>query len=269
VVSSRPFLDHPAPIAFAHRGGAEAAPENTLPAFAAAVKLGYRYLETDVHLTADGVLVAFHDASLDRVTDRHGFIERLSLAAVREADAGYWFSPDGGRSHPFRGTGVTVPTLEALLTSWPQVRINIDPKRDVCIGPLVTLLQRLDAYDRVCIGTFSDRRMFRFRALTRRRICTSMARNSVVMAWLSSRTGRMPRLDADCVQVPVRFGRRRVIDARFVAAAHHAHLPVHVWTVNEEEAVAELLELGVDGIMTDRPALLKSGLQARGLWTAA
>jgi glycerophosphoryl diester phosphodiesterase len=268
-VNARAFLDAPRPLAFAHRGGAEEAPENTLPAFEAAVKLGYRYLETDVHMTADGALVAFHDSVLDRVTDRQGHIRRLPLAAVREADAGFWFTPDGGRTHPYRGTGLTVPTLEELLTRWPDVRINIDPKADECIAPLVTLLQRVDAYDRVCIGTFSDRRMFRLRALLRRRVCTSMARNAVTLAWVSSRSGRMPRLDADCVQVPVRFARMHIVDARFVAAAHHAGLQVHVWTVNDEAAIDELLDLGVDGIMTDRPRLLKTLLLARGMWPAA
>jgi glycerophosphoryl diester phosphodiesterase len=269
VLTERPFLAQTHPIAFAHRGGADVAPENTMPAFEAAVNLGYRYLETDVHVTADGALVAFHDKSLDRVTDQQGHIERLSLATIREADAGFWFSPDGGRTRPFRGRGVTVPTLEELLTRWPDVRVNIDPKNDLCIGPLASLLQRLDAFDRVCIGTFSDRRMFRLRALLHRRVCTSMPRNAVLTAWLGSRTGHMPRLDADCVQVPVRFGPVRIVDARFVAAAHRAHLPVHVWTVNEEEAVTELLDLGVDGIMTDRPALLRSALLSRGMWTAA
>ena len=161
----RSFLERSTTIAFAHRGGGGEAPENTLPAFEAAVTLGYRYLETDVHLTSDGVLLAFHDSSLERLTDRSGRIGELSLAAVREADAGYGFSPDGGHSFPFRGTGVLVPTLEELLTRWDDVFVNIDAKADNTVAPLIALVQRLNAFNRVCIGSFSDRRVARIRAL--------------------------------------------------------------------------------------------------------
>ena len=136
----RSFLERSTTIAFAHRGGGGEAPENTLPAFEAAVALGYRYLETDVHLTRDGVLLAFHDSSLERLTDRAGRIGALSLDEVREADAGYGFSPDGGRTFPFRGTGVVVPTLEELLTRWDDVFINIDAKTDDTVIPLIALV---------------------------------------------------------------------------------------------------------------------------------
>ena len=260
----RPFLGSPAPIAFAHRGGADEAPENTLPAFEAAIALGYTYIETDVRLTADGVLVAFHDTALDRLTDQTGCIGDLTLREVQSADAGYWFSSDGGRTLPFRGRGVTVPTLEDVLTRWPTVRVNIEPKADVCVDPLFALLQRLDALDRVCVGSFSDRRIARIRALTKGRVCTSMGRNAVALAWVASRLGRMPRLNADCIQVPQSSNRIRVVDAAFVAAAHRARLQVHVWSVNAEAEMTALLELGVDGIMTDRPSLLRDVLQARG-----
>src|SRR6266851_8336765 len=135
-----PFLKHPNPIAFAHRGGAGEAPENTFPAFEAAVALGYRYLETDAHVTRDEVLVAFHDPHLDRMTDRVGAIADLAIDEVEAADAGYAFSADGGRSFPFRGQGVQVPRLEQLLARWPEARINIDPKSDRCVGPLAALL---------------------------------------------------------------------------------------------------------------------------------
>ena len=132
----RSFLERSTTIAFAHRGGGGEAPENTLPAFEAAVALGYRYLETDVHVTGDGVLLAFHDSSLERLTDRVGRIGALSLAEVRAADAGYAFSPDGGRTFPFRATGVMVPTLEELLTRWDDVYLNIDAKADDTVAPL-------------------------------------------------------------------------------------------------------------------------------------
>ena len=243
-----------APVAIAHRGGAGEAPENTLPAFARAVMLGYRHLETDAHVTRDGVLVAFHDARLDRVTDRHGAIAELDIAEVEAADAGHAFTPDSGRSFPFRGRGVHVPRLEELLVRWPAAWVNIDPKSDACVTPLVALIDRLGAWDRVCIGSFSDRRLARVRALSAGRARTSMGPRAVAIARVTAAGGRMPRLGADCVQVPERSGRIPIVTARFLAAAHRAGLPVHVWTVNDDAAMHRLLDLGVDGLMTDRLA---------------
>lgn len=263
--SSHPFLAHKGPIPFAHRGGAEEAPENTLPAFEAAVALGYRYLETDAHLTADGILVAYHDPRLDRVTDRVGAIADLDIADVETADAGYAFSPDRGRSFPFRGCGVRVPRLEDLLLRWPESRVNIDPKSDRCVPPLVALLDRLDAWERVCVGTFSDRRLRRIRKLRASRVCTSMGPGAVTLARLGSAAGWMPRQGADCIQVPLRHGPIPIVTPRFIRAAHRAGLPVHVWTINDEITMHALLDLGVDGIMTDRPRLLRDVLAARGL----
>ncbi len=260
-----PFLVEPGPIAFAHRGGAGEAPENTLAAFEIALSLGYRYLETDVHLTRDGVLVAFHDERLDRVTDRTGAIAELGIAEVEAADAGYAFSPDCGQTFPFRGRGIRVPRLEAILARWSDARVNIDPKSDVCVGPLGALLDRLGAWERVCIGSFSDRRLRRIRALGRGRACTSMGPQAVALARLTTASALMRRLGADCIQVPIRRGRIPIVTARFIAAAHRAGLPVHVWTINDETTISELLELGVDGIMSDRLRLLRDVLTHRGL----
>jgi len=264
-----PFLDVPAPVAIAHRGGAEEAPENTIEAFGAAVAMGYRFLETDAHVTRDGVVVAFHDPCLDGLTDRTGAIASLPIAEVESADAGFTFSPDGGRSFPFRGRGVRVPRLETLLLRWPDARVNIDPKDDACVEPLVALLDRLDAWDRVNLGSFSDRRLRRIRALSRGRACTSMGPRAVAVARAAALGGRMPRQGADCVQVPIRVGRLRIVTAGFVRAAHRAGLPVHVWTVNDPAAMRDLLELAVDGVMTDRPRVLRDVLAARGVSLAA
>jgi glycerophosphoryl diester phosphodiesterase len=260
-----PFLDVPAPVAIAHRGGAEEAPENTIEAFGAAVTLGYRFLETDVHVTRDGVIVAFHDPRLDGLTDRTGAIAALPIAEVEAADAGFTFSLDAGRTFPFRARGVRVPRLEALLLRWPDARVNIDPKDDGCVEPLVALLDRLDAWDRVNVGSFSDRRLRRIRMLSRGRACTSMGLRAVAVARAASLGGRMPRQGAECVQVPIRVGRIRIVTPGFVRAAHRAGLPVHVWTVNDPATMHELLELGVDGVMTDRPRVLRDVLTARGV----
>jgi glycerophosphoryl diester phosphodiesterase len=225
-------------------------------AFEIAVELGYSYLETDAHITRDGVLVAFHDDRLDRVTDRKGAIDELAIADVEAADAGYTFSPDGGCSFPFRGQGIRVPRLEDVLARWPDVRLNIDPKADACVEPLAALLDRLKAWDRVCIGSFSDRRLRRIRELGRGRACTSMGPHAVALARIAATFGLIPRLGADCLQVPTHRGPIPIVTGRFVRAAHRADLPVHVWTINDESTMETLLGLGVDGIMSDNLRLL-------------
>jgi glycerophosphoryl diester phosphodiesterase len=233
VAARWPFLDHPAPLAFAHRGGAGDWPENTMPAFENAVSLGYRYLETDVHATADGVLVAFHDDHLDRVTDRTGLIGALPWSEVRRARVG----------------GEAIPLLEDLLRTWPDVRVNIDPKHDAAVDPLVAVLERTGAGDRVCVSAFSDARLARFRRLTANRVCTGSGPREIARVRIAAYGVPTGRTGAACVQVPVRHGRVVLVDRRVLAAAHRRDLPVH-------------------GIMTDRPAVLKDVLQRRGQWVA-
>ena len=250
-----PFLDWPGPLPFAHRGGASEAPENTMPAFAHAVGLGYRYLETDVHATRDGVLVAFHDDKLDRVTDRRGRLADLDWAEVRRALV------DGREP---------IPLLEDLLGAWPDVRVNIDPKHDAAVEPLAAVLQRTGAIDRVCIGAFSDRRLARIRALVGPGLCTSLGPRQVAVlsAVAAGGGGRGGRLVAPCAQVPARAGRVPVVTGRFVEAAHHRGLQVHVWTIDDPAEMERLLDLGVDGLMTDRPQVLKEVLERRGEWVS-
>jgi glycerophosphoryl diester phosphodiesterase len=246
------FLDHPGPLAFAHRGGAGEYPENTMAAFEHAVRLGYRYLETDVHVTADRVVVAFHDDVLDRVTDRMGRIAQLSWTEVSKARV-------GNGEH-------RVPLLEDVLGTWPEVRVNLDPKHDAAVVPLVDVLRRTRAYDRVCVAAFSDRRVARFRRLTGNQVCTGMGPSEVARLRLAAWGAFTGPFAAACVQVPLRYGRVRLVERRFVAAAHRRGLPVHVWTVDEPHHMELLLDLGVDGIMTDRPAVLKDVLERRGQW---
>lgn len=259
-----PYLQHEGPIPFAHRGGLGDFPENTLPAFEAAIELGYRYIETDAHVTRDGVVVAFHDPRLDRTTDVEGAFAEMTIAEVEAADAGArWTSGDD--AFPFRGKGLTVPRMEALLERWPDLRLNIDPKSDQVVEPLAELIERHGAWDRTCFGAFSDKRLTRLRQLSGGRACTSMGPRAVARARLESLAGRMSRQDADCLQVPVRQGPVTIVTRGFVEAAHKAALFVHVWTVNEEQEMHDLLDLGVDGLITDRPRLLKEVFAARGL----
>jgi glycerophosphoryl diester phosphodiesterase len=254
-----PFLDWPGPVAFAHRGAhgpdvPGGATENTMAAFEAAVSLGYRYVETDAHVTADGVVVAFHDDHLDRVTDRTGAIAELPWSAVSEARVG-----DGDDR---------VPLMEDLLTAWPDVRVNIDPKHDEAVGPLAEVVRRTGTLDRVCFGAFSDKRLARLRALLGERACTSMGPRQVAKLVAAGRGLPVGRVAGACVQVPTHHKDRPLVTERFVAAAHDRGLPVHVWTIDDPAEMARLLDLGVDGLMTDRPDVLRDVLRARDAWVA-
>jgi glycerophosphoryl diester phosphodiesterase len=248
------FLDAAPPLAFAHRGGAIEHLENSMPAFEACVALGYRYLETDVRATADGVLVAFHDPTLERTTDRAGRIEQLPWSEVAKARI-------GGREPLVR--------LEDLLAAWPDVRFNLDVKAAGVLAPLVRLVRRLKVVDRLCLASFSDARIAAARRLLGPSVCTSLGPRGVAALRLSSyspRAAGLVRMAAGCAQVPLHLGGRALVDERFVTAAHARGLQVHVWTVDTEEDVATLLDLGVDGIMTDRPAMLREVLEKRGQW---
>lgn len=247
------FLDWPHPIPFAHRGGAaEVGGENTLGAFARAVELGYRYLETDGRVTSDGVLLAFHDERLDRVTGLEGRLEDRPWSEVRQARVG----------------GEPIPKMEELLDAFPDVRFNIDPKQDAAVVPLVEVLRRTAAFDRVCVASFSDRRLLQFRRLMGDGVCTSMGPAAIARLRLAAWRVPPGPFSAACVQVPLRWGRTRLVDARFLQAAHRRGLPVHVWTIDDPAGMHHLLDLGVDGIMTDRPSVLKQVLLDRGQWMA-
>lgn len=248
-----PFLEHPLPIPFAHRGGAGDAPENTMPAFQQAVDLGYRYLETDVQVTADGVLVAFHDDDLSRTCRRPGRISELPWAEVATARV------DG--SEP-------IPLLDDLLGAWPDARLNIDCKTDAAVAALVAALRRHRALDRVCVGAFDDRRLARLRREVGPGLCTSLGPAGVARLVAASRSANAVARPGGALtaQVPVRQSRVTVVNERFVSTAHALGLQVHVWTIDDPDEMCRLLDLGVDGIMTDRPAVLRDVLRSRDAW---
>lgn len=247
------FLAGPTPLAFAHRGFAPDGAENSMAAFERAVALGYTYLETDVRVTADGVALAFHDGTLDRVTDHTGRIDRLPWAVVREARI-------GGRE--------PIPLLADLLAAWPDVRVNLDVKADRSIAPTVAAIRRTGTLERVCVGAFSTRRIAAIRRALGPRLCTSLGPRDALRLSLPAARARRTPLAGRCAQVPARIGRHRFVDARYVAVAHHLGLQVHAWTVNEDTEMNRLLDLGVDGVMTDRADMLRDVLIARGQWTA-
>ncbi|WP_406433470.1 glycerophosphodiester phosphodiesterase [Streptomyces sp. NBC_00631] len=247
-----PYLDHPGPIAFAHRGGAADGLENTVTQFRRAVELGYRYIETDVHATVDGRLVAFHDDTLDRVTDGAGRIADLPWEDVRHARV-------AGRE--------PLPLFEELLEEFPEVRWNVDAKAEPALRPLLDLIEKTDSYDRVCVGSFSEARVLRAQRLAGPRLATSFGTRGVV--GLRLRSWGLPaavRRSAVAAQVPESQSGVPVVDRRFVRAAHARGLHVHVWTINEPQRMHRLLDLGVDGIMTDHIDTLREVMQKRGVW---
>lgn len=251
-------------LAIAHRGSRELWPENTMEAFSGAIDLGFRHLETDLRVTADEVLVCIHDPTVDRTTEAVGQVSGYDHSDLARFDAGH---RHGGRGeHRFRGLGVRVPTLEEAVSSFPDVSFVVDLKTERAIGPLARLIERLGLHDRLIVGSFSDARLALFRAVSRNRVATSTGATSTRNWLLASRMGRPATGPAAALQVPRTSRGLRVVDRRLVDAAHARGLQVHVWTVNDPAEMSELLQLGVDGLITDRPDLLKEVLEARGEW---
>lgn len=256
-VDQRPpvaYLDRPLPIAFAHRGGAAHRPENSWAAFEHAIGLGYTHLETDARATADGILLAFHDRTLDRATDRTGRISRMPYAKVAGARVG----------------GIEpIPLIEDLLCAWPGLRFNIDLKDVTAIRPMMDVLRRTGAWDRVCVTSFSARRLHAARALLDRPVCMSLSPAGVAALRLAGGVPRctdvlaakLARTGVHCAQVPL-----QVVTPSFIRSAHDAGLQVHVWTLNRREEMQRALDLGADGIMTDETVMLRNLLSGRGLW---
>lgn len=242
----------------AHRGGARHPEidglENTMRAFQHAADLGYTYLETDVHVTSDGVLLAFHDDILDRVTDRTGSIGSSTYEQVQRALI-------GGRER--------VPTLAELFDALPGVRFNVDIKAEGAVRPLAELIADRQAWDRVLVGSFSRRRLREFRRLTGGRVATS-AHPLEVIAYRFSPTAWLARLltpgKPDALQIPHRRRRLTVTSAGLLRRAHANGLHVHVWTIDDADEIGELLDRGVDGIVTDRTDILSDVLRSRGQW---
>jgi glycerophosphoryl diester phosphodiesterase len=252
VAAAHPYLDWPGPIPFAHRGGTSEAPENTMPAFEHAVSLGYRYLETDVHLSADGVLLAFHDADLARTCGVDRSIADMTAAELAGVRV------DGRAS---------IPLMSDLFERFRDVRFNIDCKSDAAAGPLADLVRRHDALDRVCLGAFSHARLTKLRALLGPSLLTCTSPQEVASLRLLGRLGGSARRVA---QVPVSYDvgsiNVTVVNERFVRNAHRRGAAVHVWTIDDPAEMHRLLDLGVDGIMTDRPEILRDVLVERSDW---
>ncbi|MET0863373.1 MAG: glycerophosphodiester phosphodiesterase family protein [Nakamurella sp.] len=249
------YLDGNRPRAFVHRGwhvGELAALENTAAAFRRACDEGYQYLETDARATSDGVVIAFHDPRLDRVTDRTGLISQQPWSEISQARVG----------------GVEpIPLLAELLEELPDAHFNIDVKAGNAVGPLAEVIRRSGAADRICVVSFSERRLAALRAAIGPEVAWAMGPFETFRLFRASKLRRNFGSTAVAVQVPVTFQRVRIVTPRFIAAAHAAGLEVHVWTINDPGEMRDLLAMGVDGIMTDRPELLREVLTERGAWS--
>ena len=245
---THPFLVGMHPLALAHRGGAAEALENSPTAFQRAVDLGYRWIETDVRATIDGHAVVFHDATMDRTTDASGPLRAKPLNQVRSARLADGHAP---------------LTLVEALQRWPHVHFNVDVKADDAIGPFLRAVAEADAWDRVCAAGFSTSRLAALRTQAGPRLATSMGPSEVTRLVLGVPGGS----PACAAQVPHRAGRVPVVTRRFVRRAHRRGLQVHVWTVNDIRQMTALLDLGVDGLITDMPSVLRELLIQRGTWT--
>ncbi|WP_202870610.1 glycerophosphodiester phosphodiesterase [Kribbella sp. VKM Ac-2571] len=248
-----PYLDHDGPIAMAHRGGAKHPDnigyENSLHAFQHAVDLGYWYLETDLHATSDGVVIAFHDDRLDRVTDRTGVIAELPWSEVSKAKI---------NGHE------PIPRLDELLEHFPETRFNLDIKAEGGLEPAAKVLRGADAIDRICVSSFSQSRVRRIRKLLGPRLCTGYGEWEIAMIRF------LPfALNAAgaCLQIPERYGALHVLTPGLIKRAHSRGKQVHVWTIDDPDAMHRLLDAGVDGIITDRTDLLRDVLKERGQWS--
>jgi glycerophosphoryl diester phosphodiesterase len=255
------------PVNLAHRGASARAPENTLEAFRLAVEAGAGGLELDVHVTRDGEVVVIHDATVDRTTDGSGAVAEMELEEIQRLDAGYHFSPDGGRNFPYRGRGVRIPTLTEVYASFPEARVNADIKeaQSGAEEAVLRVIRSAGAEERTLIASSEHPVVRRFRRISRGRIATAASRREIAAFYVLSRAhlGALARPDYDALQVPVEHRGIELVTPRFLRAARSTGVRVDVWTINAAAEMRWLLDLGVSGIMTDHPEVLAALLAGR------
>lgn len=275
-MTTRPYLAH-TPVALAHRGGSLFAPnlglENTMTAFGNAVDLGYTHLETDVHVTSDGHVVAFHDLALDRVSDGTGRLRDLTWDQVRRARIGPRQPGEGELDGDAEPTQDGVPLFEEVATTFPDAFLNVDLKAPGTAAPLWRLIERLGLHDRICVGSFQQSHLTQFRRLARGSVVTAAGVPGTALlrfspAWLAGLLHTPAEVLQVPTTVPLRGGRTlTLVTPRFVSAAHRLGKQVHVWTIDDPDEMTRLLDLGVDGLVSDRIDVLKQVLLDRGEWT--
>ncbi len=227
-----------------------------MAAFQGAVDLGYRYIETDLHVSRDHKVVIFHDDNLNRLTEGRGRFQDHDWKSLRTLDTGHNFDP--AADHPWRGRGLRMPLLEEALHTFPEVHFNLDLKQPGIESVVAAEIQRLGVAERVLVGAFFDVRVRRFRAVSDGTVATAAGPGEVLRAISTSRMGMAPGGRYDALQIPERVATRRLVEA-----AHRAGKHIHVWTVNDPLAMRRLLDMGVDGIVSDRPDLLNEVVAGR------
>jgi glycerophosphoryl diester phosphodiesterase len=256
----------PKPLVFAHRGGGGLYPENTLDAFRYSAEIGVDVLELDVHRTADGALVVIHDSTVDRTTDGVGKISELTLAEVRNLDAAYRFSTDGGQTFPLRGKGIRIPTLQEVFDAFPAKKFNVEPKAadPGIVATLCGELRKREKTERVIVGSFRQAAIDEFRSACPE-VATSATPSEVTefLTLYKLGIGDTYSPPMQVLQIPEKVGSLQIVSPDFIETARRLNLQIHVWTINRPEDMQRLIDAGVDGIMTDYPDKLLSLVNRR------
>jgi len=266
LIVSKPAPEHPYyapdlpyPLVIAHQGGGGLWPGDTMYAFEHAAELGADVLEMDLHISKDGVLVIMHDETVDRTTDGTGSLEEMTLKEIKQLDAGSNWSQDDGATYPYRGQGITVPTLEEVFQAFPDYRMTIEIKKTKrsMAEPFCSLIREYGMQDQVLVASFHDERMDEFRQVCPE-VATSSARQETTVFVLMSKAflGRLYSPKFYSLQVPEESSGITVMTAQFVRAAHERNLRVEPWTIDDPDQMRLYIDWGVDGIITDRPDLM-------------
>jgi len=266
LILSKPALGHPYyaddlpyPLVIAHQGGDGLWPGDTMYAFEQAAELGVDVLEMDIHISKDGVLVVMHDETVDRTTNGTGSLEEMTLEEIKGLDAGFDWSPDDGATYPYRGQGITVPTLEEVFEAFPGYHMTIEIKQTErsMAEPFCSLIREYGMQDNVLVASFHDERMDEFRQVCPE-VATSSARQETTVFVLMSKVflGRLYSPKFNALQVPEESSGITVMTPQFVRAAHERNLRVEPWTIDDPEQMQFYIDWGVDGLITDRPDLM-------------
>jgi len=266
LILSKPAPEHPYyspdlpyPLVIAHQGGDGLWPGDTMYAFEHAAELGVDVLEMDIHITKDGVLVVMHDETVDRTTDGSGNLEEMTLNEIKGLDAGFDWTPDDGVTYPYRGQGITVPTLEEVFQAFPNYHMTIEIKKTdrSMAEPFCNLIREYGMQDKVLVASFHDERMEEFRQVCPK-VATSSARQETTVFVLMSKVflGRLYSPKFFALQVPEESSGITVMTAQFVRAAHERNLRVEPWTIDDPDQMKLYIDWGVDGLITDRPDLM-------------
>ncbi|MCP5047358.1 MAG: glycerophosphodiester phosphodiesterase [bacterium] len=259
--NKHPYLSLEHPIRLAHRGSCLLWPENTMTAFQGAINHGCHYIETDLHVTKDGTIVMFHDNTLDRITNATGPINEWHWNDLSKLDAAYHFKPE--EDYPLRGKSINIPTLEETMDVFPNTRFNLDLKQPNIESTIADFINKYNYHDRVLITSFTGSRSRKCLKLLKHPTATSAGFRQALFFWALSRIKLRLPLQVNALQVPPCKGSLTVVDKKLINAAHALGIQVHAWVINDPDEMRRLLDLGVDGIVTDRIDYLNEEINTR------